>query len=193
MDLKVIEFCQATAAKINQNKCVCITKNSNTKTKYKTNKNDEEERYIGFFNAKGVVSKVEETVDKLETSQNVTRKCTISKERSRRDYDIGGLELTMEHEKKKTKTAHHTWKAEKEKVIIENTCNTDSNAGNNIQTNDGHQIQRLGSIGNKYQYLSNFEMNMSRIEMNMSRIEMNMSRISGSSGNMYFFGDGIRF
>ncbi|KAM9946613.1 hypothetical protein ACTFIT_004930 [Dictyostelium discoideum] len=142
MDMKVIKFCQATAAKINDNKCVCITKNPKIKTKYKTIGAKEEERYLGFFfNRKGVISKVDDTVNKLENLtkcyssvsstlkgritilksyllsqltfqlyineindikklENVNAnmlfkgdRWAISKERSRRDYEIGGLEL----------------------------------------------------------------------------------------------------
>ncbi|KAM9960669.1 hypothetical protein ACTFIW_009816 [Dictyostelium discoideum] len=141
MDNKVIEFCKATAAKTNESKCVCITKDPGIKTKYRTIKK-EEERYLGFFfNSDGVVSKVENTVDKLESlSKNYSNvsstlkgritilksyllsqltfqlyindiadikklenvntnvlfkgdRWMISKERSRRDYDIGGIEL----------------------------------------------------------------------------------------------------
>ncbi|KAM9964722.1 hypothetical protein ACTFIW_004498 [Dictyostelium discoideum] len=142
MDNKVIEFCKATAAKTNESKCVCITKDPGIKTKYRTIKKEEEERYLGFFfNSDGVVSKVENTVDKLESlSKNYSNvsstlkgritilksyllsqltfqlyindiadikklenvntnvlfkgdRWMISKERSRRDYDIGGIEL----------------------------------------------------------------------------------------------------
>ncbi|KAM9987143.1 hypothetical protein ACTFIY_011561 [Dictyostelium cf. discoideum] len=58
------KFCQATTAKINQNKCSCITLKWNARTLYTIIKSTE--RYLGFdFNNQGIKSKINTISDNI--------------------------------------------------------------------------------------------------------------------------------
>jgi hypothetical protein len=77
MDGHIQKFCKATAAKVNQDKCVCIAIKDGTTTKYEQLKRGEKERYLGFnFNHNGVVSKVEELVTRLASQADSYQQIT---------------------------------------------------------------------------------------------------------------------
>ncbi|KAM9993684.1 hypothetical protein ACTFIZ_011647 [Dictyostelium cf. discoideum] len=63
----ILKFCESTSAKINEDKCVCISINKNKETIYRKMDENGEERYLGFnFSIKGISSKVEYIIDRIE-------------------------------------------------------------------------------------------------------------------------------
>ncbi|KAN0004215.1 hypothetical protein ACTFIZ_010366 [Dictyostelium cf. discoideum] len=63
----ILKFCESTSAKINADKCVCISINKNKETIYRKMDENGEERYLGFnFSIKGISSKVEYIIDRIE-------------------------------------------------------------------------------------------------------------------------------